>query len=209
MIFTLISKIINIIFTFFHKSIIRIYDCFNTISLKGYLYRKRVKFHNDIQLLGGVKLSVSNGAFVQIGKSFICRGRGHGIDAGSYSQISVSKGAKLTIGDYSGISNTSIHCQQEITIGNHVNIGGGCKIFDTNFHSTDWRDRNNRKRDIENRKTAPVDIGDYVFIGARSIICKGVTIGNHSMIAAGSVVVKDVPADEVWGGNPAKYIKKI
>lgn len=47
------------------------------------------------------------------------------------------------------------------------------------------------------------------FIGARSIICKGVTIGDHAMIAAGSVVVGDVPANEVWGGNPAKFIKNI
>lgn len=52
-------------------------------------------------------------------------------------------------------------------------------------------------------------IEDYVFIGTRSIICKGVTIGDHSVIAAGSVVIKDVPADEVWGGNPAQFIKKL
>lgn len=50
-----------------------------------------------------------------------------------------------------------------------------------------------------------VSIGD----GFMTIICKGITIGDHAMIAAGSVVVTDVPADEVWGGNPAKFIKKI
>lgn len=107
------------------------------------------------------------------------------------------------------MSNTSIHCKQEITIGDYVNIGGGCMIFDTNFHSTDWRDRKDRKLDVENKKCAPVYIGNYVFIGARSLICKGVTIGDRSIIAAGSVVVKDIPSDEVWGGNPAKFIKKI
>lgn len=65
------------------------------------------------------------------------------------------------------------------------------------------------KKDIERHRNAPITIGDVVFIETRSIICKGVTIDDHAMIAAGSVVVKDVPADEFWGGNPAKFIKKI
>lgn len=58
-------------------------------------------------------------------------------------------------------------------------------------------------------KAAQVQIGNNVFIGTRSIICKGITIGDRSIIAAGSVGVKDIPADEVWGGNPAKFIKHI
>jgi acetyltransferase-like isoleucine patch superfamily enzyme len=48
-----------------------------------------------------------------------------------------------------------------------------------------------------------------VFIGARCIILKGVTIGEKSIVAAGSVVTKNIPEGEVWGGNPAKFIKKI
>lgn len=177
--------------------------------MKGYLSRKGVVYHADIQVFGRVELLFHKDANVQIGKAFICRGYGCGIDKGNFSQIVVAKGAQLLIGDFCGISNTSIHCHQEITIGHHVNIGGGCKIFDTNFHSMDWRDRDDRKKDIENQRTAPVHIGDYVFIGTRSIICKGVTIGDHSIIAAGSVVVTDIPADEVWGGNPARFIKKL
>ena len=82
-------------------------------------------------------------------------------------------------------------------------------IMDSNFHSTDWHDRLDRKKDIERHRNAPITIGDVVFIGARSIICKGVTIGDHAMIAAGSVVVKDIPAGELWGGNTARFIKKI
>lgn len=81
--------------------------------------------------------------------------------------------------------------------------------MDTNFHSTNWEIRMDRKKDIINAKTAPVKIDDFVFIGARSIICKGVHIGEKSLVAAGSVVVKDIPAGELWGGNPAKFIKKI
>ncbi len=115
----------------------------------------------------------------------------------------------LIIGKNSGMSNTVIQCHERIEIGHHVNIGAGCIIMDSNFHSTNWQDRLDRVKDIENHRNAPVKIGDVVFIGTRSIICKGVTIGNHAMIAAGSVVVTDVPANEVWGGNPAKFIKKL
>lgn len=80
-------------------------------------------------------------------------------------------------------------------------------ITDSNHHSLDWRVRN-LEGDTD-RKSAPVVIEDYVFIGARSIVLKGVRIGARSVIAAGSVVVKDIPAGELWGGNPAKFIKKI
>lgn len=146
---------------------------------------------------------------VEFGDGFIINtGIKSGID-GSQSRIHVKKNAKLHIGKMSGMTNTTIQCHEEIVIGDHVNIGAGCLIIDSNFHSTDWRDRLDRKRDINNHLNAPVHIGDVVFIGARSIICKGVTIGNHSMIAAGSVVTKDIPADCIAGGNPAKVIKKL
>ncbi len=209
MILTFIFKTINIVQKAFHRLLCYINQLYINASLKGYLFRKGVLFHNDIQFIGGVELQIHKDAHVVIGKAFICRGYGVGVDIGNYSQIVVKEGARLEIGDNTGISNTSIHCHQEITIGHHVNVGGGSKIFDTNFHSTDWHDRDDRRRDIENSKTDPVHIGDYVFIGTRSIICKGVTIGDHSVIAAGSVVIKDVPADEVWGGNPAQFIKKL
>ena len=92
----------------------------------------------------------------------------------------------------------------------NVNIGAGCLILDSNMHSTDWRVRADRKNDRpEKAAKAPVIIEDNVFIGARSIINKGVTIGRCSMVAAGSVVVKDIPANCIAGGNPCKVIKYI
>lgn len=74
-------------------------------------------------------------------------------------------------------------------IGNHVNIGAECIIIDSNFHSTNWQDRADRRKDVQDAKTASIHIGDYVFIGTRCIINKGITIGEKSIIAAGSVVV--------------------
>lgn len=180
----------------------------------AYAYLKsrgtNIPSYNEIKFYGKPEMRIAEGAKVSIGKSFICRsGLGNAIDNSSGTVISVQKDASLTIGEYSGISNTAIHCHKSITIGNHVNIGAGTMIFDTNFHSTDWQYRANRATDCCNAKAASIAIGDFVFIGTRCIICKGVHIGEKSMIAAGSVVVKDIPAGELWGGNPARFIKKI
>ncbi|MDA8876461.1 hypothetical protein N9H94_03425 [Akkermansiaceae bacterium] len=61
-------------------------------------------------------------------------------------------------------------------------------------------------REIE---TAPITIGRKAFIGARSIILKGVTIGEGSVIGAGSVVVSDIPPHVIAAGNPARVIKNL
>ena len=61
----------------------------------------------------------------------------------------------------------------------------------------------------KNIKTAPVEIGDDVWIGAHCLILKGVHIGPRSIIAAGSVVTKDIPSDVIAGGNPCKVIKSL
>ena len=58
-------------------------------------------------------------------------------------------------------------------------------------------------------KSSPVTIGDDVFIGAHSTILKGVTIGDRAIIGACSVVTKNVPDDEIWAGNPARFIRKM
>ena len=58
-------------------------------------------------------------------------------------------------------------------------------------------------------KSLPIVIGDDVFIGARCIITKGVTIGNGAVIGAGSVVTRDVPPNTIVAGNPARIVKQI
>lgn len=180
-------------------------------TTKHYLLYHRVKFNpKKCRFNGRTYLNLGAGCEVSIGDGFIANsGIMTGIDCGNGCKITVRSKALLTIGEYSGMTNTVIQCHERIQIGDHVNIGAGCMIMDSNFHSTNWEDRLDRRKDIKNHRNAPVKIGDVVFIGARSIICKGVTIGDHAMIAAGSVVVTDVPANEVWGGNPAKFIKRM
>lgn len=154
-------------------------------------------------------ISISSKSHVTVGRSF-CVNSGPDSGIGTTpSKISVGEGASLFIGDYSGISSTTILVKNSISIGNHVNIGGGTFINDSDHHSTDWRDRADRSVDKRNAKSSPIVIGDYVFIGARSMIGKGVTIGEKSIIAAGSVVVKNIPANCLAGGNPCRVIKEL
>ena len=161
---------------------------------------KRVYFRGPCQIR-------IEGKFI-IGDDVLCNsGAMFGMGNGPLSKISVAQNASLYIGHHSGISNTVISCHEKITIGNFVNIGDGCLIMDSNFHSTDWRQREDRHLDVDSAVTSPISIGNHVFIGARSIVCKGVSIGDRSIIAAGSVVVKDIPADFIVGGNPTIVIK--
>ncbi len=115
-------------------------------------------------------------------------------------------GARICIGDDTGISNSCIYAAEEIVIGKRVLIGGNCKIYDTDFHSLNAEQRVIKKEEV---KTQKVIIKDNVFVGAHCIILKGVTIGENSIIAAGSVVTKAVPPNQIWGGNPAKFIREI
>ncbi|MGA6838653.1 acyltransferase [Priestia megaterium] len=113
--------------------------------------------------------------------------------------------AKIRIGNNVGMSNTTIFACESITVGNNVFIGGSVKIYDTDFH---WLDYDKRVSEPDGL-TKPVVINDGVFIGAHTIILKGVTIGEKSVVGAGSVVTKNIPKGEIWAGNPARFIRKI
>jgi acetyltransferase-like isoleucine patch superfamily enzyme len=121
----------------------------------------------------------------------------------------VDKEAELIIGKNVGISSTALVAHKSITIGDNVKIGGGVCIYDTDFHSINSGIRSNPLLDRKFENKRPVKICDNVFIGSHSTILKGVTIGENSVIGACSVVTKNVPADEIWAGNPARFIKKI
>ncbi|MCG6190242.1 acyltransferase [Maribellus maritimus] len=121
----------------------------------------------------------------------------------------VDKGAKLEIGKNVGISSAAIVAYKHISIGNNVKIGGGVCIYDSDFHSIDASIRNNPEKDLVQKNNKPVVIGDNVFIGAHSLLLKGITIGENSIIGASSVVTKNIPPNEIWAGNPAVFIKSI
>ena len=110
----------------------------------------------------------------------------------------------VMIGDHTriGLHNTVIG---PVTIGNHVNLAQGITItaLNHNFEDPD------KKIDEQGISTSAVTIEDDVWIGANAVVLPGVTIGNHSVVAAGAVVTKDVPPHSLVAGIPAKVIKQI
>ena len=124
--------------------------------------------------------------------------------------LQILPGAKLVIGNNTGLSCISITCAKSISIGNNVRIGSGCCIFDTDFHSLHPQRRAHRSLDTpEDIRSDPIEIGDYVFIGTRVIILKGSKIGRNSIVGAGAVVSGIIPENEIWAGNPAQRIRSL
>lgn len=101
-----------------------------------------------------------------------------------------------------GLHNTIIG---PVTIGNHVNLAQGVVVSGLNHNFQDVA----KHIDEQGVSTSLVVIHDDVWIGANTVITAGVTIGQHSVVAAGSVVTKDVPDNCVVAGCPAKVIKQI
>lgn len=125
---------------------------------------------------------------------------------------------KIIIGNNSFIGEGSrIYSVIAVSIGNNVQIAHNVNIFDNNIHSIDPLERQREFitnttqgfQQIYDLHEKQVVIGDNVWIGAGSIILKGITIGNNSIIGAGSVVVKDVEPNVIVAGNPAKTVKTI
>ncbi len=175
------------------------------------LFGNCVVFGKNIQSAGVPRIDVAMTATMIIGDNFRMNngGRFNMIGRQQPCYFIVNVGASLIIGDNVGISATAIVCSDSITIGNNVKIGGNCAIYDTDFHSIDKVFRRDSATDGANTRAKPVQIGNDVFVGAHTTILKGVKIGNGAVVGSCSVVTKDIPDNELWAGNPAKYIRTL
>lgn len=125
-------------------------------------------------------------------------GRNTRISAGFTGRIHIGRNVLIDDGCF-------IMAQGKIIVGNNTWIAAYCFITDFNHKYAD-----DKKLMFEQGyEIKPVTIGDNVWIGTHAVILPGVTIGDRSVIGAGSVVTKDVPANSVVVGNPAKIIKYI
>jgi acetyltransferase-like isoleucine patch superfamily enzyme len=130
-----------------------------------------------------------------------------------------SYGGKIDIGEYTFIGDHSrIWSGEYVRIGSGVMISHNVNIMDTDAHELDAQERldNYKIRLVKGYqsekgsiKTSPIIIEDLAWIGFNSIILKGVTIGKGAIVAAGSVVTKDIPEFTLVAGNPAQEIKKL
>ena len=167
----------------------------NSYRIVGVPY---IKVSGGGRVVLGNNIEINNGMMVnQIGYNIPCVFR-------------AEDGGSIVIGENVGMSQATLVAKNvDITIGNYVKLGGGVKIYTTDFHCIDFMKRRDSKVDMKDRKCAPVSIGDDCFIGAGTIILKGVTIGARSIIGAGSVVTKDIPEDCIAAGNPCKIIRQV
>ena len=171
------------------------------------LYCYKVNY-NSFPKIKGIIFVRSHGT-ISIGRNvkINCKLSANPIGGPYQTSICVNRGAHLLIGDNSGISSTAIVCTVGISIGKNTLIGGGCRIYDTDFHSVNYNNRISSNDNTVNQK--PIIIGNGVFIGANTTILKGVQIGDFSIVGTGSVVTKDIPSGQIWGGNPAKKLRQL
>ncbi|MCF8460898.1 MAG: acyltransferase [Flavobacteriales bacterium] len=113
--------------------------------------------------------------------------------------------ATLEIGNDCGFSGTVIGASESIIIGDRVLCGANTLITDFDWHPSSPQLRH----EPNSSNSAPVVIKDNAWLGYGVVVLKGVTIGENSIITANSVVVSDIPANVIAGGNPAKVIKEI
>ena len=112
------------------------------------------------------------------------------------------EGARVSIGDHTFVNyGTSISAYKQVKIGRNCLVGHHALILDRNEHGVDQRELV--------LPPAQVTIEDQVWIGSRVVILPGVSIGHHSVIGAGSVVTKDIPANCLAVGNPARIVRRF
>ena len=164
-------------------------------SLVFYI-RIKIRPISDIEGFPRVKgwVRILGKGSIKIGSGFACNSgqRFNPIGGDNLCQLVVRDGAVLAVGDNVGMSNVTIVCWTQVSIGDGVMLGGSVKIYDTDFHPLGADERQCSPQERSLIKSEAVVIKDRAFIGAHSIILKGVSIGLESLIGAGSRVRSNV-----------------
>lgn len=133
-----------------------------------------------------------------------------------YGNLSTQSGGKIIVGDWVRIgANVRIKSVESVVLGDNVIISEGVTITDNNTHPThpvfnhirSCRPETSTMHRWIYSAHKPVIIGNNCWIAEFSRVCKGVTIGENSIVGANSVVTKDVPPNSIAVGNPAKVVK--
>jgi acetyltransferase-like isoleucine patch superfamily enzyme len=133
--------------------------------------------------------------------------------------FSLGKEGRCTVGDFTMLNGALIMAEELIEIGSYVMMSWNVGIADSDFHPLDPAQRMQdalalapyyeKRPERPKLKTMPVRIRDNVWIGMGAVILKGVEIGENSVVAAGAIVTKSVPANVVVAGNPAVVVKQL
>jgi acetyltransferase-like isoleucine patch superfamily enzyme len=143
----------------------------------------------------GKRPEISNSGTITIGREVQLHGVPNPV------RLMTTQEGAIEIGDRSFVNTgVTIYSNSRVSIGARALIGDYCVINDTSFHAV---------HHDQTPISKPITIGKNVWLGINVIVLPGVTIGDHAVIAAGSVVFDDVPPAEVWRGNPAQFVKKV
>jgi acetyltransferase-like isoleucine patch superfamily enzyme len=161
------------------------------LNIRGYRINYSVSLRGNNHFFQSVKYAINISSNSIIGKNTR-------ISSGQDGKVFIAE--NVLVDDY-----TFIMAHESISIGKNTKIAAFCFITDFNHRFED------KKISIvkQGYNAKPVLIGENVWIGTHSVILPGVTIGNRAIIGAGSIVTKDVPANSIAVGNPAKVIKNI
>lgn len=168
------------------------------------IFKSRCIGGKGMKVFNGLPWISSENIVIHVGENVNFVGResftsGHS----GYENPFVKIGNRCTIGFMNSFS-----VSKSVTIGDDTVIGSLCSFSDNDGHPLSASKRRVHGA-VDYGDIKPIVLGKNVWLGERCIILKGVTIGNNSIIAAGSIVTKDVPAGEIWGGSPAKFIANV
>lgn len=185
-----------------------------SIAFWSLVARARLRAHGalvgrGLRVRGPIRLHCHRTGSIRIGDH--CRIQsgfaGNAVGGGERFALWVGPDAQLQIGNRVGLSNATVVCMDTVAIGDEVLIGGGARIYDTDFHSLDPALR--ALPGNPGARTGPVRILARAFVGGHAILLKGTRIGEGAVIGAGAVVRGRVPGGEIWTGNPARFARRL
>lgn len=178
------------------------------------LRRRGVDVDATVQVFGQLHVHRTEGSSIRIAERVVINSLMHRntLEARGPNVLkTLAQGARIELGQDSGVTSSTISAAYRIRVGRRVLIGAGTLITDSDHHVV-------APHDVSERRHSPfpapqerhqVLIEDDVFIGARTIVLKGVTIGRGSVIGAGSVVSGDIPPGVIAAGNPCRVIQAL
>lgn len=194
----------NVIVKAFGK-LLQAYERSNQANLKNI---PGLTADDTVILRGNPIIDIRPGASIEIGKGVMLNSVNRGYHACLHSPVKLfaeNSGSRIAIGDNTRIHGACIHARQSISVGRNCLIAANCNILDSSGHCLSFQDVDDRINTVG--ETHPVVIEDSVWIGMNVIVLPGVRIGRGSVIAAGSVVTRDVPPMVLAGGIPARGIR--
>jgi acetyltransferase-like isoleucine patch superfamily enzyme len=169
----------------------------------------QTRLGNRVKIFGYPIVSLAKSSEVRVGTNLVLISHSYFSEPGVNHPVvirTLNPNARLSIGSNVGISGGGICVARQVKIGDNVMMGANSFITDTDFHPTDSTRRRFRRDNVASKE---VVIQDNVFIGMNALVLKGVTIGQNSVIGAGSIVTGDIPPNSIATGIPARVIKQL